>query len=116
MARTYITGALYKAADKDGESYEWVPNPVETPKTGANWPITPRVFYWAPKFLYERYHKPVMITENGMSCHDAVSLDGQVHDPNRIDFYPSLSAGAEAGGGGWRGYPGLYALDSDGQF
>ena len=27
-----------------------------------------------------------MITENGMSCHDAVSLDGQVHDPNRIDF------------------------------
>lgn len=79
-------GALYKAADKDGESYEWVPNPMETPKTGANWPVTPRVFYWAPKFLYERYHKPVMITENGMSCHDAVSLDGHVHDPNRIDF------------------------------
>ena len=21
-----------------------------------------------------------------MSCHDAVSLDGKVHDPNRIDF------------------------------
>ena len=21
-----------------------------------------------------------------MSCHDAVSLDGQVHDPNRIDY------------------------------
>lgn len=27
-----------------------------------------------------------MITENGMSCHDTVSLDGNVHDPNRIDF------------------------------
>ena len=27
-----------------------------------------------------------MITENGMSCFDWVSLDGKVHDPNRIDF------------------------------
>lgn len=25
-------------------------------------------------------------TENGLSCHDVVSLDGKVHDPNRIDF------------------------------
>jgi beta-glucosidase len=28
----------------------------------------------------------VVITENGMSAHDVVSLDGKVHDPNRIDF------------------------------
>lgn len=27
-----------------------------------------------------------MITENGMACYDLVSLDGQVHDPVRIDF------------------------------
>ena len=27
-----------------------------------------------------------LYTENGLSCHDAVSLDGKVHDPNRIDF------------------------------
>ena len=26
------------------------------------------------------------ITENGLSCHDVISLDGKVHDPNRIDF------------------------------
>ena len=36
--------------------------------------------------LYERYHLPLLITENGMSCHDAVMLDGKVHDPNRIDY------------------------------
>ena len=29
---------------------------------------------------------PCYITENGLSCNDVVSLDGQVHDPNRIDF------------------------------
>ena len=27
-----------------------------------------------------------MISENGMSCHDTVMLDGKVHDPNRIDY------------------------------
>lgn len=38
------------------------------------------------RFLYERYRKPFYVTENGVSCHDAVSLDGKVHDPNRVDF------------------------------
>lgn len=55
-------------------------------KTAFNWPVTPECLYWGPKFLYERYHKPVYITENGLACHDVVSLDGKVHDPNRIDF------------------------------
>ena len=38
------------------------------------------------RMIYERYHKPIYITENGLSCHDVISLDGKVHDPNRIDF------------------------------
>ncbi len=54
---------------------------------GANqWPVTPESLRWTPKFLYERYGLPIYITENGMSAHDTVSLDGKVHDPNRIDF------------------------------
>lgn len=56
------------------------------PKTAMGWPITPECLYWGPKFLYERYGKPIYITENGLSCHDVISLDGKVHDPNRIDF------------------------------
>lgn len=56
------------------------------PKTSTDWPVTPECLYWGPRFLYERYKKPIYITENGMSCHDAISLDGKVHDPNRIDF------------------------------
>lgn len=55
-------------------------------RTATNWPVTPECLYWGPKFLYERYGKPVVITENGVSCHDVLSLDGKVHDPNRIDF------------------------------
>lgn len=56
------------------------------PKTAMGWPVTPECLYWGPKFLYERYGKPIYITENGISCHDVVSLDGKVHDPDRIDF------------------------------
>lgn len=29
---------------------------------------------------------PILISENGLSCHDWVSLDGRVHDAQRIDF------------------------------
>ena len=56
------------------------------PKTALNWPVTPECLYWGPKFLYERYQKPIYITENGLSCHDMISAGGEVHDPNRIDF------------------------------
>lgn len=59
---------------------------VGFPKTAIGWPITPEALQWGPRFLYERYGLPIYITENGMSAHDVVSLDGQVHDPNRIDF------------------------------
>ena len=57
-----------------------------SPKTSMDWNVTPEVLYWSCRFLYERYGKPLMITENGMSSFDWVSLDGKVHDPNRIDF------------------------------
>jgi beta-glucosidase len=42
--------------------------------------------YWGSRFFYDRYKKPIVVTENGVSCRDWVSLDGKVHDPGRIDF------------------------------
>lgn len=59
------------------------------PKTALNWPVTPESLYWGPYFLYQRYQKPIYITENGLSCHDVISSDGKVHDPNRIAFLES---------------------------
>lgn len=56
------------------------------PRTAFGWPITPEVLYWASRFHYERYHLPVMITENGMANTDFVFEDGKVHDPQRSDF------------------------------
>ena len=57
-----------------------------SPKTTMGWSITPDVLYYSTKFFYERYKKPILITENGMSNTDWVSLDNCVHDPQRIDF------------------------------
>lgn len=57
------------------------------PRTAMGWNITPDALYWGPRFLWERYRLPIIITENGLSCRDIVSLDGKVHDPARIDFY-----------------------------
>ena len=54
--------------------------------TEIGWDVTPLSLKWGPKHFYKRYHLPIYITENGLSCHDWVSLDGKVHDPNRIDF------------------------------
>ncbi|MCD8075859.1 MAG: beta-glucosidase [Lachnospiraceae bacterium] len=56
------------------------------PRTAMGWSITPECLYWMPKFHYERYHLPILITENGMANCDFVMLDGKVHDTQRIDF------------------------------
>jgi len=50
------------------------------------WPISEDVLYYGPKFLYERYKKPIYITENGLALPDWKGVDGKVHDPQRIDF------------------------------
>ncbi|MDF2614206.1 MAG: beta-galactosidase [Clostridia bacterium] len=85
----YYGQNIYQSAPvrADGKGgFERVKGMIGHPKTAIGWPVTPKSLYWLPKFLYERYQTPIMITENGMSCHDTVSLDGKVHDPNRIDF------------------------------
>lgn len=63
-------------------SNAWTGSPI----TNMDWPITPEGIYWAVRFLHERYGLPVLITENGMANPDFVMLDGQVHDPQRIDY------------------------------
>lgn len=59
---------------------------IGCPKTSMDWVVTEDVLYWAAKFWYERYKKPVLITENGMAAQDWVNLEGKVSDPNRIDY------------------------------
>ncbi|MEL7604207.1 MAG: family 1 glycosylhydrolase, partial [Bacillota bacterium] len=63
-----------------------VPFPAGYPRTAMEWPVTPEVMRYGPRWLSERYGLPVIVTENGQSCNDRIHLDGRVHDPERIDF------------------------------
>jgi beta-glucosidase len=69
-----------------GGEPEVVPEPPGSPITAFNWPVAPSALFHGPRYFYERYKKPIVITENGLSCRDWVSVDGKVHDPGRIDF------------------------------
>lgn len=82
-ANTY-NGSTMRAGP-DGRPQK-VPKPEGSPITALKWGVTPECLYWTPKFLHERYKLPIVITENGMSGADWVSLDGKVHDPQRVDF------------------------------
>lgn len=67
-------------------AHEIIPPRMGTPRSDFGWEITPDALYWGPRFFWERYGKPVVITENGMSNADWVNLAGQVKDPQRIDY------------------------------
>ena len=56
------------------------------PKTSMGWYVDGRCLYWTIRQFWERYHLPVMVTENGMAADDTVSEDGACHDPERAHF------------------------------
>lgn len=86
---------------------EKVPFPPGHPQTGMRWFITPESLRWGPRFLYERYKVPIVVTENGMACLDSLDETGRVRDPQRVSYTRSyLLALAEAirDGADIRGY------------
>ncbi|PTX91400.1 GH1 family beta-glucosidase [Opitutus sp. ER46] len=60
---------------------------IGNPRGTLSWlNVAPSAPYWAARMQHERYGLPVVFTENGFCNTDFVHLDGQVHDPQRIDF------------------------------
>jgi len=79
----FYNALVVRAGDSGPEA---VPFPRGFPRTAMRWPVTPSMMYYGTKFIFERYGLPVYITENGLSCNDKLHLDGQAHDPDRVDF------------------------------
>lgn len=71
------------------------------PKTSLGWVVDGRCLYWTVRQYWERYHLPVMVTENGMAASDTVSPDGKCHDPERVrfldEFLSNLKRAADEG-------------------
>lgn len=54
-------------------------------KTKYGWVIDPSGFRYTLRKVYERYHLPILVTENGIGAPDVLE-DRTVHDDYRIDF------------------------------
>ncbi|MBR4162581.1 MAG: family 1 glycosylhydrolase [Solobacterium sp.] len=51
------------------------------------WATDPIGLQYYLEMIYDRYHKPIMVVENGLGAYDTVEEDGSIHDPFRIDYY-----------------------------
>ena len=66
-------------------------------------------------YLWNRYHMPIYVTENGSAWEDVVEADGAVHDPERTDYlHRHLHAALDAVDAGvpLRGYFAWSLLDN----
>lgn len=61
--------------------------PVDCEVTDMAWPVVPEAIYEAIRWVNEEY-KPekIYVGENGAAYRDIVSSDGNVHDPQRIEY------------------------------
>ena len=62
---------------------------MKNPYLTANewgWETDPQCLRISLNTLYDRYHKPLFIVENGIGWADKLEEDGSVHDPERIDY------------------------------
>lgn len=50
------------------------------------WAFDPKGLRYFMRVIYDRYHKPLMIVENGLGAYDKVEEDGSIHDDYRIDY------------------------------
>lgn len=89
----YSTGVIVKTDDTEGSKMG--PKNPYLKNTSWGWGIDPTGLRITLNQLNERYHKPLMIVENGLGAIDILSDDGQVHDPDRIDYLKSHIAEIE---------------------
>lgn len=101
MQKSSLSSAVTEKADQqsgyqvDG-LFEPTPNPY-LPKTPFGWIIDPLGFRITLREVYDRYHLPVMISENGIGTYDRLEEDGTIHDTGRIEYYKAhIAALAQA--------------------
>ena len=83
----YLTFSYYGTGvcSSDMKPGERKPNPYLTANAWG-WVNDPIGMRYVLNLLYDHYHLPIMITENGSGFVDVVE-NGEIHDPYRIDYY-----------------------------
>ena len=65
--------------------YEMIANPY-VERTDWDWDIDPVCLRYTMRYVWDHYHLPMMITENGYDAHETLGPDGHIHDNARIKF------------------------------
>ena len=68
------------------DSYEIAANPHLLKTEWMNMGIDPDGLYVGMRKICDRYHLPVIVTENGFASSDRPDPDGHIHDQERIDY------------------------------
>ena len=78
-------GVNHDAEATDGNIVSGLKNPyLEASDWG--WQIDPKGLRWTLNEIYDRYHIPMMVVENGLGARDERAGDGKFHDSYRIDY------------------------------
>lgn len=65
--------------------YQYYKNPF-TPYSEYNWNCDGIGLRYAMRKMYNLYHLPIIITENGWSANEQLDEDGKIHDPARVHY------------------------------
>jgi beta-glucosidase len=87
----------------------------DTERSHFGWEVWPAAVHDVIMQIWEGYHLPIVITENGSSCVDVVDERGEVHDPLRQSYlqrYIAQVAKAIDEGADVRGYHCWSLLDN----
>jgi len=86
----FLSFSYYYTRICSKESYEKDNSAYRNPELPANpwgWTIDPLGLRYMLNEYYDRYRKPIYITENGCGYFDKLEEDGTVHDPYRVEYF-----------------------------
>lgn len=91
----FFSFSYYRSSTFDGSALEGdtgglisKPNPYlkgTSPEPWC-WPIDPKGIRYVLNVLYDRYHLPLMIVENGIGLDEHLDENGKIDDPERMEY------------------------------
>ena len=83
----FVSFSYYYTTNIKASSDEAYPNPYVKEKNDWGWGCDPIGLRIALNQYYDRYKKPLMITENGMGFLEELDENGSIQDDYRMDYY-----------------------------
>lgn len=90
VAFSYYMSWTVSATGDDYLEYDEEANHGDNPylkQSDWGWQIDPTGVRYAMNWMWDRWHKKMMIVENGFGAYDKLTSSGEIHDQYRIDYF-----------------------------